>query len=124
MAAAASVLAGRHDFAAFRSSGGSRRSSERTIGISTFRAAGAGEPSWARPVLPLVAGGHYIYEIAGDGFLRQMVRAIVGTLVEIGLGRLPADSMGEILASRRRGAAGPTAPAHGLCLVRVDYDEA
>ena len=63
-----------------------------------------------------------VYEIAGDGFLRHMVRAIVGTLVEIGRGSRSADSMAALLAGRARSQAGATAPPHGLFLVRVDYD--
>ncbi len=58
-----------------------------------------------------------VYEAAGEGFLRHMVRNIVGTLVEIGRGRYPAAWMGEVLASRDRAAAGPTAPAQGLFLM-------
>ena len=50
-----------------------------------------------------------------------MVRTIVGTLVEVGRGRRPVEWMAEVLASRDRAAAGPTAPAAGLFLVRVDY---
>jgi tRNA pseudouridine38-40 synthase len=63
------------------------------------------------------------YEITGDGFLRHMVRNIVGSLVEIGLGRRAAASMDAILAGRDRSAAGPTAPARGLFLVAVEYGE-
>jgi tRNA pseudouridine38-40 synthase len=59
--------------------------------------------------------------IEGDGFLRHMVRNVVGTLVEVGLGRWPAGCLGDILASRDRTFAGPTAPAPGLFLVRVLY---
>ena len=62
-----------------------------------------------------------LYEITGNGFLHHMVRNIVGTLVEVGRGKLvPADVM-RILNARDRTLAGPTAPAQGLCLVRVEY---
>jgi tRNA pseudouridine38-40 synthase len=61
------------------------------------------------------------YEVAGNGFLRHMVRAIVGTLVEIGRGRQRAEWILDVIASRDRSAAGRTAPAAGLFLVRVEY---
>ena len=61
------------------------------------------------------------YEISGSGFLRHMVRNIVGSLVEVGRGRRPAGWIGDLLASRNRTAAGPTAPAVGLFLVSVEY---
>jgi tRNA pseudouridine38-40 synthase len=59
--------------------------------------------------------------IEAQGFLRHMVRNITGTLVEIGAGRWPPSRVADILASRDRTRAGPTAPAHGLFLVRVNY---
>jgi tRNA pseudouridine38-40 synthase len=62
-----------------------------------------------------------VYEISGSGFLRHMVRNIVGTLVEIGRGRRPIEWMSEVLAGRDRKLAGPTAPARGLVLVSVEY---
>jgi tRNA pseudouridine38-40 synthase len=61
------------------------------------------------------------YEVTGSGFLRHMVRNIVGSLVEIGLGRRPIDWMKTILDGRDRTLAGPTAPPHGLVLVSVQY---
>jgi tRNA pseudouridine38-40 synthase len=64
-----------------------------------------------------------VYEITGDGFLRHMVRNIVGSLVEIGLGRRAAPSMDALIAARDRSAAGPAAPARGLFLVTVEYGE-
>jgi tRNA pseudouridine38-40 synthase len=59
--------------------------------------------------------------VTGDGFLYNMVRAIVGTLIDIGRGKRPPEDMEGILASRDRRQAGPTAPARGLCLVSVRY---
>jgi tRNA pseudouridine38-40 synthase len=61
------------------------------------------------------------YEIAGAGFLRHMVRTIVGTLVEVGRGRRPVAWVSEVLRSRDRAEAGPTAPAEGLFLVSLEY---
>ena len=60
-------------------------------------------------------------EVYADRFLRQMVRAIVGTLVEVGAGKRPSGSLTAVLEARTRSAAGRTAPPHGLYLVRVDY---
>ena len=60
-------------------------------------------------------------EIEGDGFLRHMIRNIAGTLVEVGLGRWPVERVAEILESRDRMQAGPTAPPAGLFLVGVKY---
>lgn len=60
-------------------------------------------------------------EVYADRFLKQMVRSIVGTLVEVGLGKRPADSFTRILTARDRSAAGKTAPPQGLFLMRVDY---
>ena len=59
--------------------------------------------------------------IHGDGFLRHMVRNLIGTLVEVGTGRWLPSRVAEILASRYRTQAGPTAPPQGLFLVRVEY---
>ena len=61
-------------------------------------------------------------EAYADRFLKHMVRAIVGTVVEVGLGKRTPESLVEVLRARNRSAAGLTAPARGLCLMRVDYD--
>ena len=66
--------------------------------------------------------GLLIYRVTGNGFLHHMVRNLVGTFVESGSGRLPADSIPTILATRNRSAAGATAPASGLFLVEVEYE--
>ena len=60
-------------------------------------------------------------DVAGDGFLYNMVRTIVGTLVEVGVGKHDIDWPGEVLAAQDRRRAGQTAPPHGLFLVSVDY---
>lgn len=107
MQIAAPMLVGTHDFAAFRSAGSDPRTTVRTISRSELLATDASLLS---------------YEIAGDGFLRHMVRAIAGTLVEIGRGWRSPTSIAELLDGGTRAAAGATAPPHGLFLVRVDYD--
>ena len=61
------------------------------------------------------------YRVTGTGFLHHMVRNLVGTFVEAGAGRISADSIPTILAARNRNAAGPTAPARGLFLIKVEY---
>lgn len=66
-------------------------------------------------------GDHLRIETYADRFLKQMVRSIVGTLVEVGLGKRSPESLSTILAARNRSTAGKTAPPQGLFLVRVDY---
>jgi tRNA pseudouridine38-40 synthase len=65
--------------------------------------------------------GLLCFEIEANGFLKQMVRSIIGTLVEIGKGRMKAMEFQRILESKDRRKAGPTAPAHGLFLKEVKY---
>ena len=62
-----------------------------------------------------------VYEVCGSGFLHHMVRNIVGTLIEVGRGKLSPRDVLEILAARDRTRAGPTAPASGLFLAQVKY---
>ena len=107
MREAGRALIGRHDFAAFRAAGSDVATSERTIRCVNLDAVGENEK--------------VTLTVAGDGFLRHMVRAIAGTLVDVGLGRRPIDSVAAALASRDRAQAGATAPALGLFLVKVDY---
>jgi tRNA pseudouridine38-40 synthase len=105
MAEAAAYLEGRHDFAAFQTAGAETATSEREVFGSRITGAG-----------PLIT-----YEIRGGGFLRHMVRGIVGTLLEVGRGRYPPGWVGEVRDSHDRARAGPTAPAAGLFLVGVEY---
>lgn len=108
MTAAASVLVGEHDFAAFQAAGSDVISTRREILVSRVaRSAGAAEP--------------IVYEVTGTGFLRHMVRNIVGTLADIGRGRRAIDDLQRVLASRNRSQASATAPARGLTLWSVDY---
>jgi tRNA pseudouridine38-40 synthase len=117
MAAAAAALVGRHDFSAFALAGGSHTQPFRTIASAALEEVGeAGEVGAAG-----VAGAELRFRVVGDGFLRGMVRALVGTLLEVGLGRRPPEDVAALLGGAARGAAGATAPAHGLVLERVLY---
>jgi tRNA pseudouridine38-40 synthase len=110
MQAASSRFVGTHDFAAFQGHGVARRTTMRTV----RRLDWSGDVG---PEQPLVM------TIEGDGFLRHMVRNIVGTLVDIGQRRRSPSDIEKILASRSRPAAGPTAPASGLFLRQVLYSD-
>lgn len=116
MQQASTQLCGTHDFSSFaasdpdlaqRANPGSGANPVKTIYSSEFRR----------------TGELLTYRIVGSGFLHHMVRNIVGTLVEVGRGRLRPEDVAQILAARDRSAAGPTAPPHGLFLVKVDYGE-
>ena len=67
-------------------------------------------------------GGYIRFTFHGNGFLQNMVRIMVGTLLEVGCGRMTVEQVEAVLANPDRQKAGPTAPAQGLCLVSVDYD--
>jgi tRNA pseudouridine38-40 synthase len=125
MTDAAAALVGTHDFAAFHSAGTDVASTVRTILRSEFRGPVGSAPLPFSPQSGADLSGprqELVYEVTADGFLRHMVRAIVGTLVEIGRGWRSADSMAQLIEQGTRAQAGATAPPHGLFLVRVDYD--
>ena len=118
MASAARLVEGRHDFAAFQAAGSETQTTEREVFSSRVKISTTEDS-----VLRVLCGGELIqYEITGDGFLRHMVRTIVGTLVEIGRGRRSVESIAETIRTRDRGAAGATAPPEGLFLVAVSYE--
>ena len=126
MAAATRALIGEHDFAAFQG-----RSSDVMTTVRTVLAADLVEMnihtdqpialSPLEPGAPNSDGRLLRFEITGTGFLRHMVRIIVGTLVDIGRGQMEVEAMAAIIASRDRRQAGHTAPAQGLMLWRVTY---
>ena len=105
MQKAMELLIGEKDFKSFASATDKRLSSVRTI-----------------TRCDVCAEGGWIYiDVAADGFLYNMVRNIVGTLVEIGRGRWQVEKIREILDAKDRAAAGPIAPAQGLCLMKIEY---
>jgi tRNA pseudouridine38-40 synthase len=107
VAAASRRFEGRHDFAAFQGSGSDVPSTVREVFAADVRRQGA----------------LLTFEITGDGFLRHMVRAMAGTLVDVGRGHRTVAWIDDVLRSRDRAQAGTTAPAEGLFLVRVEYNE-
>ena len=117
MQRAAACLLGRHDFAAFRAADCERKTTVRLI-----RRLDIVTPP-AQDNLPFAAEAPPIVhvEVSATAFLKNMVRILVGTLVQVGRGRMSIDHVAALLQSGDRTQAGPTAPAHGLTLVSVDY---
>jgi tRNA pseudouridine38-40 synthase len=105
MQAAAAAFVGTHDYASCQGRDSAVRATVRTLTRVEVRA----------------AAGEIVIDVDGDGFLRHMVRAIVGTLVQVGAGTRDSGSIPAMLAARDRQAGGPTAPAAGLTLVAVRY---
>jgi tRNA pseudouridine38-40 synthase len=109
MSRAAGMLVGKKDFKSFAAAADRREDSVRTIFRCEVTAAPAEDGRWV------------FVDAEGDGFLYNMVRNIVGTLVEVGIGRWPPEKIPEILEARDRTAAGPIAPPNGLCLMWIKY---
>jgi len=108
--AALPLIAGRHDFRSLQNRGTDMRDTVRTV-LSL------------RTAYPAESGGKVLsLYVEADGFLKQMARNIAGLLVAVGRGRFEPSRIPALLAARERAQAPPTAPAHGLTLVRVDYD--
>jgi tRNA pseudouridine38-40 synthase len=106
MREAARVLLGQHDFSAFRASSCTARSPVRCLERLAVKQ----------------RAEQIFFVLRANGFLQHMVRNIVGTLVVIGQGKMAPHHMHDILQARQRQLAGPTAPPHGLFLLRVQYD--
>jgi tRNA pseudouridine38-40 synthase len=104
---AARRFVGRHDFRAFGNAGSERKTTVRSVAHSRI----------------VARRGWFAYVVQGDGFLYKQVRTMVGTLLEIGRGKLRPESVDEALAGGDRDFAGATAPAQGLYLARVLYEE-
>jgi tRNA pseudouridine38-40 synthase len=105
-------VVGTHDFSSFEGAGSRDQEFPGRGAVRTIMAA----------TLETVGGEDRLrFIITGDGFLRHMVRNIVGTLFEVGKGRLAQSAVAAVLAARDRSQAGPTAPAHGLLLKEVLY---
>ena len=107
MSRAAAFLVGEHDFASFCAAASTAETTIRTIyGLSVEK-----------------EGEEILIRVSGSGFLYNMVRIIAGTLMEVGRGRIEPEQVKEILAAENRNAAGPTAPARGLTLVRYEFEQ-
>jgi tRNA pseudouridine38-40 synthase len=109
-------LKGRQDFSAFRASGCSSKNPIRMIFYLSI------ELSDFIHFMGIGLSGRFIkIRIEADAFLRHMVRNIVGTIVEVGKGKINAVNVREIILSKDRNLAGPTAPARGLFLEKINY---
>jgi tRNA pseudouridine38-40 synthase len=123
MRAALAPLAGRHDFKAFQAAGSRVSGTERSLRAASLLVTPwtglFGEEAAAEPAPGAARLLTFVFE--ADGFLRHMVRNLVGTLIEVGQGRRRAGDTGRLLAGRDRRRAGPTAPPEGLVLERVTH---
>jgi tRNA pseudouridine38-40 synthase len=131
MAEATQYLLGTHDFRCFETQYPNKSSSVRNIMEATIQRVEGWQP-WSSPHdWNPVHGRPYqnfdrpliVFEVMADGFLYNMVRAIVGTLMEVGRRKYEPQFVGQIIQSQNRAQAGITAPAEGLYLVKVDYPE-
>ncbi|MCM1326325.1 MAG: tRNA pseudouridine(38-40) synthase TruA [Lachnoclostridium sp.] len=105
MRRAAEILMGEHDFASFCSNPKMKKSTVRQVDLIEIRQ----------------KGNYLTFTYHGSGFLQHMVRILTGTLLEVGFGKRSPESMEELLLAKSRALAGFTAPAQGLCLMKVDY---
>jgi len=135
MQRATAPLAGTHDMAAFAGSGlgipseedgeQERPSTVRTVYVARLHRLDTEANFWAwdapEPRGGVKGKGPLALDLVANAFLPQMIRTIVGTLLEVGTGKRTVDSMSEIIESRDRTKAGPTARPQGLCLLWIEY---
>lgn len=105
MAEGARYFIGQHDFASFCSAGSQVKETVRTIHSLDVK----------------TDGDMILIRITGSGFLYNMVRIIAGTLMEVGMGRRSPKEISSVITGKNRSLAGPTAPARGLCLIKIEY---
>ena len=105
MRAAAELLLGKHDFSSFRDRGDDEKDAVRTL----------------KSVVIVKKGPKVSIRLTGDGFLRHMIRVVVGTLLQAGRNKLSIKHIESILTTKDRKKAGPTAKAHGLTLLQIHY---
>lgn len=116
---AASRILGTRDFSCFEKSGSSNATSICTVYEAKWENY---VPTHCREMgYPYEEGSYIVFTVSADRFLRNMVRAIVGTLVDVGRGRVEPEAMESLLASRDRCAAGQSVPGNALFLVKVEY---
>ena len=136
MKAAAKFLVGEHDFKSFCQENAQVESTVRTLyevtimqeelqdaASLTAGEADGGNANGSNANGSNANGGELILRVTGNGFLYNMVRIIVGTLLEVGYGRFTPEDVARILEAKDRAAAGPTAPARGLTLVKYEFPE-
>ncbi len=121
MAEAARHFIGEHDFTSFAASTGSEEDDRERTTIRTIYRSELVAHSKRR--FSQHAAEEWIYVVRGKSFMRHMVRKMVGTLVEVGRGKLAAADLPELFALRDRSKSGATMPPHGLCLENVEYPD-
>jgi tRNA pseudouridine38-40 synthase len=120
MSEAARKFEGEHDFTSFAASTGSEEDDqERTMTRVIYRS----EMLRVVGEEPPVSTEEWVYVVRGKSFLRYMVRKIVGTLVDVGRGKLRPEDIPKLFELRDRSKSGPTMPPQGLCLAEVEYPE-
>jgi tRNA pseudouridine38-40 synthase len=121
MAEAARHFAGEHDFSTFAASSGSDEDDRERTTVRTIY-----HSEWSRIPSPAPgegSGEEWVYVVRGKSFLRHMVRKMVGTMMDVGRGRLSPNAIPGLIALRDRARSGTTAPAQGLCLEAVEYPD-